>query len=90
MSPPSGSPHLLDARRLLWPMPVIRTQDRIKELVELVRAREKAIMEICVREARMSRKTFIKTFPVKILRSLRLDFFLSLFPLPILFLCSFW
>ena len=36
--------------------------DRIKDLVELVRAREKAIMEICVVHARMPRKTFVKTF----------------------------
>jgi len=36
--------------------------DRVKELVELVRARERAIMEVCVVHARMPRKTFIKAF----------------------------
>ena len=46
----------------LAPKQVDALWDRIKELVELVRAREKAIMEICVKHARMPRKTFIKAF----------------------------
>ena len=46
----------------LAPKQVDSLWDRIKDLVELVRAREKAIMEICVVHARMPRKTFIKTF----------------------------
>ncbi len=33
-----------------------------RDLVELVRAREKGVMEICVARARMPRKTFIKAF----------------------------
>ena len=36
--------------------------DCIKDLVELVRVREKAIMGICVLHASMPRKTFIETF----------------------------
>ena len=46
----------------LAPKQVDSLWDRIKDLVELVRAREKAVMEICVVHARMPRKTFIKTF----------------------------
>ena len=46
----------------LVPKQVDALWDRIKELVELVRAREKAIMEICVRQARIPRKAFIKAF----------------------------
>ncbi len=36
--------------------------DQVRSLVENARAREKAIMDICVKEARMPRKTFIKVF----------------------------
>ena len=46
----------------LAPKQVDSLWDRIKDLVELVRAREKAVMEICVVHARMPRKTFIKAF----------------------------
>ena len=46
----------------LAPKQVDMLWDRVKDLVELVRAREKAIMEICVAHARMPRKTFIKAF----------------------------
>jgi RNA polymerase primary sigma factor len=46
----------------LAPKQVDMLWDRIKDLVELVRAREKGIMEICVVRARMPRKTFIKAF----------------------------
>ena len=46
----------------LAPKQVDMLWDRVKDLVELVRAREKAIMEICVAHARMPRKTFISTF----------------------------
>ena len=46
----------------LAPKQVDMLWDRVKDLVELVRAREKAIMEICVGHARMPRKSFISTF----------------------------
>ncbi len=46
----------------LAPKQVDALWERIKDLVELVRAREKAVMEICVAHARMPRKTFIKAF----------------------------
>ena len=46
----------------LAPRQVGALWDRIRDLVELVRAREKGIMEICVVQARMPRKTFINTF----------------------------
>ena len=46
----------------LAPKQVDMLWNRIKDLVELVRAREKCIMEICVVRARMPRKTFIKAF----------------------------
>jgi len=46
----------------LAPKQVDALWERIKDLVELVRAREKAVMEICVARARMPRKTFIKAF----------------------------
>ena len=46
----------------LAPKQVDSLWDRIKDLVELVRARERAVMEICVVYARMPRKTFIKAF----------------------------
>ena len=45
----------------LAPKQVDSLWDRIKDLVELVRAREKAVMEICVVHARMPRKTFHKS-----------------------------
>ena len=46
----------------LAPKQVDALWDRIKDLVELVRAHERAIMEICVIHAHMPRKTFIKAF----------------------------
>jgi len=46
----------------LAPKQVDALWERIKDLVELVRARERAVMEICVLHARMPRKTFIKAF----------------------------
>ncbi len=49
----------------LAPRQVTALSDRIKDLVKLVRAREKAIMEICVVQACMPRKTFIKLFVEK-------------------------
>jgi RNA polymerase primary sigma factor len=49
----------------LAPKQVAALWDRVREQVELVRAREKAIMEICVEYAYMPRKTFIKTFVTK-------------------------
>ncbi len=39
--------------------------DRIKDLVKLVRVQEKAIMQICVVDARMHRKKFIQIFVEK-------------------------
>ncbi len=36
--------------------------DQIRELVDQVRAREKAIMDLCVKQLRIPRKNFIKTF----------------------------
>jgi RNA polymerase primary sigma factor len=44
---------------------VVALWDRIKDLVKLVRVREKAIMEICVVHAGIPRKTFINTFVEK-------------------------
>lgn len=44
------------------PKQVVALRDRIRGLVGLVRAREKAIMKICVVHAGMSRKTFINAF----------------------------
>jgi len=44
------------------PKQVVALRDRIRGLVGLVRAREKAIMEICVVHAGMPRKTFINAF----------------------------
>ena len=49
----------------LAPKQVTALWDRIKDLVEQVRAREKAIMELCVVHARMPRQTFINTFVEK-------------------------
>ena len=46
----------------LAPKQVGALWDRVKDLVELVRAREQAIMEICVVHARISRKAFIEIF----------------------------
>jgi RNA polymerase primary sigma factor len=36
--------------------------EQIRDIVEQVRAREKAIMDICVKKARMPRKVFMKSF----------------------------
>ncbi len=49
----------------LAPKQVAALWDQIKNLVKLVRAREKAIMEICVIHAGIPRKTFIKSFVEK-------------------------
>ncbi|MDH3380307.1 MAG: RNA polymerase sigma factor RpoD [Gammaproteobacteria bacterium] len=46
----------------LAPKQVAALWDRIKDLIELVRARERAIMEICVVHARMPKDTFINAF----------------------------
>lgn len=46
----------------LAPKQVDVLRDRISDLVELVRAREKDIMDICVVHARMPRRTFVTTF----------------------------
>jgi RNA polymerase primary sigma factor len=40
-----------------------RLVEYVRSLVEYTRAQEKAIMDICVGKARMTRKTFIKIFP---------------------------
>jgi RNA polymerase primary sigma factor len=49
----------------LAPKQVAALWDRIKDLVKLVRAQEKAIMEICVVHACIPRKTFLKAFVEK-------------------------
>jgi RNA polymerase primary sigma factor len=49
----------------LAPTQVVALWDRMKDLVKLVRAREKAIMDICTVHASIPRKTFIKTFVEK-------------------------
>ena len=46
----------------LAPKQVDMLGDQIKEFIELVRAREGAIMEFCVRHASMPRETFMKVF----------------------------
>jgi len=45
------------------PKQIQRLVHNVRILVEQVRREEKVVMEICVKKARMPRKTFIKSFP---------------------------
>ncbi|MGS2742811.1 RNA polymerase sigma factor RpoD [Halomonas sp. LS-001] len=57
-----------------------RLVGQVRISVEQVRAQEKAIMQLCVKKAKVPRKTFIKSFPGNESRKAWLDEFQEAFP----------
>ena len=47
----------------LSPKQVTRMVDKLRNLVDVIRKQERVIMDMCVRQGKMPRKTFISSFP---------------------------